>query len=235
MKHFATPAIDRRTALHAGLLAASGALLVQPAAYASEAAPVPAADPDPQSPFGIDRSITMETIDDYIGRSDIAFRDMRMVRDPADYAAIGGSALLDFVLEGFTVVPFPLIGTLQELPVEGAYTGPTLFDVTWNEDGTVADTVPLYEESLLIVEELFPQDRPLFLMCGAGGYAGMTRQLLIYLGWDPELVYNIGGAWEYTGYKAVPVVNYGNEGDEPRFYLWRVPMATIDFDQYRAL
>lgn len=235
MSPIATPVIDRRTALEGGLLATASALFAAPVAQASEIATIPAASPDPKSPFGIDRVITMETIDNYIGRPDIAYRDMRMVRDPADYAAIGGSALLDFVLEGFTVVPFPLIGTLQELPVEGAYTGPTLFDVTWNEDGTVANATPLYEESTLIVEELFPQDRPLFLMCGAGGYAGMTRQLLIHLGWDPKRVYNIGGAWEYTGYKAVPVVYYGDKDDSPRFYLWRVSMATIDFDQYKAL
>ena len=61
----------------------------------------------------------------------------------------------------------------------------------------------------------------------------MTRQLLIHLGWDPELVYNIGGAWEYTGYKAVPVVEYGEDGEDPRFYPWRADIATIDFDQYQ--
>lgn len=134
---------------------------------------------------------------------------------PPDYAAIGGSALLDFMLEGFKLVPFPYIGTLQELPVEGAYEGPVLFDIEWADDGTVAKAEPRYEESQLILEELFPKDRPLFLMCGAGGYVGMTRQLLIHLGWDPELVYNIGGAWVYTGYKAVPVVEYGEDGEDP--------------------
>ena len=225
--------LDRRAFVGAGAAAVLGGVCA--AAQASEGAleELPDADPDPESPFGIDKNITMETIDAYVGRADIVFRDMRMVRDPADYEAIGGSALLDFMLEGFTEVPFPLIATLQELPVAGAYTGPTLFDVVWNEDGTVAEATPLYEESLMIVEELFPQDRPIFVMCGAGGYAGMTRQLLIYLGWDPKRIYNIGGAWEYTGYKAVPIVNYGEPGDDPRFYLWRVPITTIDFDQYR--
>ena len=83
----------------------------------------------------------METIDDYIGCADITFRDMRLIKDPADYAAIGGSALLDFMLEGFKLVPFPYIGTLQELPVEGAYEGPVLFDIEWADDGTVAKAV----------------------------------------------------------------------------------------------
>ena len=220
------------TGLAAGCFAAFSAAQV---AFASETelAPIPPASPDPESPFGIDLNVNMETIDDYIGCADITFRDMRLIKDPADYADIGGSALLDFMLEGFKLVPFPYIGTLQELPVEGAYEGPVLFDIEWADDGTVAKAEPRYEESQLILEELFPKDRPLFLMCGAGGYAGMTRQLLIHLGWDPELVYNIGGAWEYTGYKAVPVVEYGEDGEDPRFYPWRADIATIDFDQYQ--
>ncbi len=215
---------------------AAVALTATPAmANEAELPPVPPASPDPESPFGVDLNVNMDTIDDYIGRDDIVFRDMRMIKDPADYAAIGGSALLDFMLEGFKLVPFPYVGTLQELPVEGAYEGPVLFDIEWAEDGTVASATPLYEESLLILEELFPQDRPVFIMCGGAGYAGMTRQLLLYLGWDPELVYNVGGAWEYTGYKAIPLVDYREDEEIPRFYLWRADIATIDFDQYKPI
>ena len=70
-------------------------------------------------------------------------------------------------------------------------------------------------------------------MCGGAGYASMMRQLLVYLGWDPARVYNAGGAWDYTGYRAVPIVDYAS--DEPRFYLWRTDIATIEFDQYRPI
>lgn len=178
----------------------------------------------------------METIDSYLGRADVACRDMRMVGDPVAYEDIGGSSLLDFVLEGFKLVPFPYIGTLQALPVDGAYEGPRLFDVEWADDGTVAEATPRYEESQLIVEDLFPKDRPVIVMCGGGGCAGMMRQLLINLGWDPQLVYNAGGAWSYTGYRAVPLVRYDeDDDDQPRFCLWRADVATIDFDQYRPL
>jgi hypothetical protein len=29
------------------------------------------------------------------------------------------------------------------------------------------------------------------------GYAAMTRSLLAFLGWDPNLLYNIGANWGY--------------------------------------
>ena len=233
----AFPLLSRRAFALVGSLAIVGATAFAPSrAQADQPTPqLSPAAPDPESPFGIDLNVNMQTVDDYIGRTDIAFRDMRMLKDPADYAAIGGSPNLDFVLEGFKVVPFPYVGTLQELPVEGAYDGPTLFDIVWNDDGTVASATPNYEESTLILEDLFPRDRPIVLMCGAGGYAGMTRQLLIYLGWDPKLVYNAGGAWDYTGYRAVAAVDYDDD-NEPRFCPWRVDIAAIgDFEEYHAV
>ncbi|MBR4393731.1 MAG: hypothetical protein IKT07_06850, partial [Oscillospiraceae bacterium] len=68
------------------------------------------------------------------------------------------------------------------LPVEGAYSEETLFTLTWNEDGSIASATPNYEESMLVLEDLFPKDEAIFLMCGGGGYAGMTKSLLIFLG-----------------------------------------------------
>ena len=38
--------------------------------------------------FGIDQNINEETIDQYLGRSDSVYRDMRMLEDPGDYEAI---------------------------------------------------------------------------------------------------------------------------------------------------
>lgn len=190
--------------------------------------PLPSAEPDTESPFLVDKNINMDTIDDWLGREDVAYRDMRLVRDPADYAAIGGDADLSFVLEGFKVTPFPLIGTLQELPVEGAYTGDRLFDIRWSDEGTVAAVTPRYEESMQIIEELFPRDRAVFLMCGGAGYASMMRQLLLYLGWDASRLYNVGGAWDYTGYHPVEIAH--SDGDNTRWYLWRADIADFGLE-----
>ena len=46
-----------------------------------------------------------------------------------------------------------------------------------------------------ILEDLFPKDKKIFLMCGGGGYAGMMKNLLISLGWNQDNIYNVGGYW----------------------------------------
>ena len=88
---------------------------------------LPPAEPNPEDMFGTDLHLNMDTIDSYIESGALdgaACVDLRMIDDPARYEAIGGDSLLSMMLEGFTVIPYPYIGSLQELPVEGAYAGP---------------------------------------------------------------------------------------------------------------
>ena len=42
-------------------------------------------------------------------------------------------------------------------------------------------------------------------MCGGGGYARDTKKLLVYLGYDPNKIYNAGGFWYYEGNNAVNI------------------------------
>ena len=142
-------------------------------------APLPAPQADAESMFGVDANINMTTIDQWVNREDVVYRDVRMLFDPADYGAIGGNADLSSTIEGFKIVPYPYLASLSALPVSGAYAGDVLFTLTWNEDGSIASATPNFEESMKIVEELFPKNKPIFIMCGGGGYAGMTKSLLI--------------------------------------------------------
>lgn len=199
---------------------------------AAQAEPLPDAEPG-SGDFRIDANINMDTIDEYLGLPGVEYTDLRMIHDPADYAAIGGDSDLTVVIEGFKVVPFPYVGTLQELPVDGAYEGPRLFDIGW-EDGAVASATPRYEESMQILEDLFPRDKANFLMCGGAGYAHMMAELLIFLGWDPKKVYNLGGAWSYTGYRSVEFVRVDAEG-QVHYYTWRTDIPLIDFDLLNPL
>lgn len=222
-----------------GALAAVGALAGPRAAWASSVASdalpeLPKPAPSENDQFQVDKNINMKTIDSWLGRPDVVYRDMRMLRDPASYEEIGGSATLDYMLEGFKAIPYPYIGTLQELPVQGAYTGPTLFDVMWDDDGEVVLATPRFKQSQLIVEEVFPKDRPIFLMCGGAGYANMMRRLLIHLGWNPQLLYNVGGAWSYTGYRLVELVHKNPDGTV-EFFSWRADTVSITFDEYTPL
>ena len=198
--------------------------------------PLPLPEVDTSTEFGTDIRINQETIDDWLDRDDVVYRDVRMLYDPAEYSAIGGEADLTATIRGFKIVPYPYIATLQSLPVANAYTGDKLFDVEWTDDGHVVYAKPLYEESMMILEELFPKDKAVFLMCGGGGYANMTKQLLLYLGWDGSKLYNIGANWTYKGNNAEELVVYPESKDGNLIYAaWRADYAYIPFDKLNKL
>ncbi|MCR5373258.1 MAG: thioredoxin family protein [Solobacterium sp.] len=173
--------------------------------------------------FGIDRNINESTIDQYLGREDTVYRDMRMLVDEADYSAIGGDAYLSGIVEGFEVVPYPFLCNVEGLPPEvgAGYTGNSLFSHT--EDGYTAN----YEESLAILEYLFPKDRNIILMCGGGGYAGMTKDLLTALGWDEDRIWNAGGYWYYKGDHSISIRR--EENGEIYYDFHRLVYHPIEF------
>ena len=82
--------------------------------------------------------------------------------------------------------------------------------------------------ALDILEYLFPKDKTIFLMCGGGGYAGFTKNLLVSLGWDENKIYNVGGYWYYEGknYIEVKTDKYGDIS----YQFYKIPYHNIDFD-----
>ena len=173
--------------------------------------------------FGIDKNINETTIDNYLNRSDSVYRDMRMLKDPGNYEAIGGDSYLSGFIKGFEVVPYPYIVNVTGLPEEvgKTYEGKTLFTL---KDGKY---IANYNESLSILEYLFPKDKNIFLMCGAGGYAGSTKVMLVALGWDENKIYNIGGYWYYNGNNNVEVKRTTNNKTYYDFY--KINYHNIDF------
>ena len=180
--------------------------------------------------FGIDKNINEETIDKYLNRKDTVYRDMRMLIDVAKYENIGGDSYLSGFVKGFEVVPYPLLAPTNNLPeeVNGGYEGETLFSIS--EDGKY---VPNYAESLEILEYYFPKDKNIFLMCGGGGYASMTKDLLVSLGWDADKIYNVGGYWYYKGSNNVVVKKEIN--GEVSYDFWKVTYHNIDFKNLHKL
>lgn len=198
--------------------------------------PLPAGEPDINNEFGVDMNINIETIDNWLNRDDVVYRDMRMLFDPAEFGDIGGEADLTRTIEGFKVVPYPYIASLPPIPVGNAYAGECLYSLTWNEDGTIATADANYEESVMILEELFPKDKAIFLMCGGGGYAGMTRALLIFLGWDASKLYNVGGNWGYTGTHSLELVVSPEDASGNSIYAtWRADYAYLDFSRLNPI
>ena len=175
--------------------------------------------------LGIDKNINESTIDEYLNRKDSVYRDMRMLEDPGNYEAIGGDRYLSGYVEGFEVIPLPYIIPVTGLPGEvgDTYTGTTLF---YDDNGTY---VANYEESMEIIEKIFPKDKVIFLMCGGGGYAGMTKNFLVSLGWDENKIYNTGGYWYYKGKHNIEVKK---EVDGVVTYDFEsVPYHKIDFNK----
>ena len=187
--------------------------------------PTPKVTSGQRGKLGIDKNINEETIDRYLNRKDSVYVDVRMLKDPGKYEKIGGDSYLSGFIKGFSVVPYPKLVNVTNLPKEvgNTYTGKTLFKQT--KDGNFT---PNYKESMDILEYYFPKDKIIFLMCGGGGYAGSTKNMLVKLGWDENKIYNVGGYWYYNGVNSVEVkrkVKGKNVYD-----FWKVDYHDIDFN-----
>ncbi|MCR5572503.1 MAG: hypothetical protein K6F57_01875 [Candidatus Saccharibacteria bacterium] len=190
------------------------------------ALPLPEVSEGQRGELGIDKNINETTIDKYLGREDSVYRDVRMLEDPANYEAIDGDRYLSGLVEGFEVVPYPYLTNVMGLPeaVGETYTGKVLF--TQDENGEYTAN---YEESMQILEDLFPKDKKIFLMCGGGGYSGMTKNLLVKLGWDTNNIYVVGAYWSYEGEHNVQIKQ--GEGENASYSFWKVPYHNIIFDE----
>lgn len=181
--------------------------------------------------YGIDKNINETTIDNYLNRSDTVYRDVRMLVDPATWENKGGDRYLSGYIKGFEVIPSPYLANYTDEYIEqkkienisGLYSGPTLFKLDENGDYT-----PNYKESMDILETIFPKDKNIFIICGAGGYAGQVKHMLVKLGWDENLVRDIGGFWYYEGKNTINIKETINGKDYYNFS--KVPYYNIDFN-----
>lgn len=188
--------------------------------------PIPEVSEGMRGELGIDKNVNEETLDQYLNLDDAVYYDMRMLKDDANYEAIEGDSYLSGFVKGFEVLPYPYLSNVVGLPeaVGTPYQGPTLF--TQKDDKTY---VANYEESMDILNYFFPKDKTIFLMCGGGGYAGMTKAMLVSLGWDETKIYNTGGYWYYKGENNVQVKRTTN--NETKYDFWKLPYHNIEFDK----
>ena len=189
-----------------------------------EKLPLPEVTSGQRGTLGIDKNINEETIDNYLGRSDSVYYDMRMLKDPGNYETIGGDSYLSGIVKGFEVLPYPYMTEVKGLPeaVGDSYKGETLFR---EENGKYTEN---YKESLEILEYFFPKDKNIFLMCGGGGYAGMTKNVLVSLGWDENKIYNVGGYWYYNGKNNINIKRITD--NKTTYDFWKLTYHNIDFN-----
>lgn len=187
--------------------------------------------------YGIDKNINETTIDNYLNRTDTVYRDVRMLEDTATWENKGGDRYLSGYIKGFEVIPSVYLTGFTDSYIEqkrvenvsGLYVGNTLF--TLNDDGKTYRAN--YKESMDILEVIFPKDKNIFIMCGAGGYAGQIKELLVALGWDKEKIYNVGGYWYYKGKNSIQVKETINGEDYYNFS--KVPYYNIDFEKLHGV
>ncbi len=192
--------------------------------------PLPPSSPDPGALFAFDINVSSATIDEYLGNPDAVFYDTRPLVDTLDVEQLGFRKEVEFTIEGFRLVPYVLLGTVPDIGVAGRYTGPSLFDVEWDAQLGVVSAKPAYREAMLVLEDLFPKGRPLVMGCGGGGYAYMTKKLLAHLGWDEELLYNMGAIATYAGARRVQVLEAAADGTE-MWATWRLDAPQIDLSR----
>lgn len=186
--------------------------------------------------YDIDKNINEKTIDNYLNRSDVVYRDVRMLEDSATWENKWWTRNMEWFVAWFEVIPYAYltqfpqayINQKAEENVSGLYQWRTLFslDSEWNY-------IANYEESLEILEFLFPKDKYIFIMCGAGGYANFTKQMLVALWWDSSKIYNV---WWYRNYEWSNWINTVNKnGDTVTYDFWKVPYHDINFDSLTAI
>lgn len=207
------------------------AIAVAVAIFIPKPLPRPELSEGQRGQLGIDKNINEKNIDNYLGRSDSVYYDMRMLDDPAAYEAIGGDRFLSGYVKGFEVVPYPYLAPVTGLPeaVGEGYAGPSLF--SQNADGTY---VANYQESETILSDLFPKDKYIFLMCGGGGYAGMTKNLLVKKGYNADKIYVVGGYWYYTGKNKIEIKETDSYG-KTIYAFWKIPYHDINFNNLTKL
>lgn len=114
--------------------------------------------------------ITMDIVDDYLGRSDVQYIDLRNLdeRMKAGY------------IQGFEAIPY--FDYLKYQGILNDANGDWIYD-----SGEIGSQVSLLE--------MFNKDKTIFLMCGSGVRANYVMEALLSLGY--ENVINIGGFYTY--------------------------------------
>ena len=145
--------------------------------------------------------INSHNLDEFMFREDVQYVDLR-----SSYMI-----LQDGYVAGFEFIPFYSI-------IASFTSSKTLYrmkSVGDADPGHVGGFVAQYEESERIIKELFRQDKPIFLISQAGSESGYVINLLIQLGYDGNLLYNVGGVSNGEGiasYSSIKTNKYFVQG-----------------------
>ena len=145
----------------------------------------------------VNSPINPYNLDEYMFRKDIQYVDLRSPR----------MILEEGYVAGFEFIPFySIIGSFTS--DRTLYRMKSVGNVS---PGEVGGFIAQYEESERIIKELFNQDKPIFFISQAGSESGYVINLLLQLGYDGNLLYNVGGVSNSEGvasYKSITTNKY---------------------------
>ena len=145
--------------------------------------------------------INSTNLDEYMNRSDVQYVDLRSSRMVLEEGYVAGFSFLPFYN---VIASFSGEGTLYKMAKVGN-----------SKAGSVGGFLALYEESDDIIKSLFEEDKYIFLISQAGSESAYLINLLIQLGYDGNLLYNVGGVSNSEGptpYKDISDNKYYVEG-----------------------
>ena len=146
-------------------------------------------------------SVNSTNLDNYMFRDDVQYVDLR------DSKMI----LEEGYVAGFEFIPFyNILASFNE--------GEALYQMRRVVDGEnvyaagqVGGFVAQYEESEFIVKSLFSKDKYIFLISQGGSESAYLINLLLQLGYNGDLLYNVGGVSTSEGspsYKSIDTNKY---------------------------
>ncbi|ABR50774.1 Rhodanese domain protein [Alkaliphilus metalliredigens QYMF] len=127
-------------------------------------------------------SINVENLDQYLNRSDVVYIDLR---DYDDYAKKH--------FKNFEVIPY--FALMFNAEAHSDETKVQLYG------GVPTDPIAAYDQSDAILNEIFPKDKTIFIMCQSGARVAWMMEILEAKGYDMSKIYNVGGLGQYTDAK----------------------------------
>lgn len=183
-------------------------------------------------------SVNTKNIDNYLFRDDTVYVDLRPYSEVVKEGHIAGFSFYPYyeliaTFEGYEESIKNEAGeVIEKIPQDNR-----LFKYKLESPVCkVGDFSPNYEESIFLLNELFPKDKYIFAISQSGLECHYFFNLLIQYGYDVSKLYNIGGFAIGTGFHNIAYKNI----DDPKHLVPGNPLIdhevqNITFDFMRDL
>ena len=134
--------------------------------------------------------INSHNLDKYMNRKDVQYVDLRSSKMVLEEGYVAGFEFIPFYN---IIASFSGENTLYKMERTTDENGNNIYA------GQIGGFVAQYEESQSIIESLFSKNKYIFLISQGGSESSYVINLLIQLGYDGNLLYNVGGVSNSEG------------------------------------